>query len=180
VDQTSDLDALLEKVAAGDRDDFAALYRATSPKLFAIALRMLRAADLAEDVLQASYLQIWRKAGRYRRDQGQALAWMATIVRHCAIDVLRSRARELVVEDPKEMSEASLAVDADALWLGIRAGDQLRHCLGQLQDWERRCILLAYYKGMSQGEIAAAVGRPLGSVKSWMRRGLLKLKDCFG
>lgn len=73
------------------------------------------------------------------------MPWMATIVRHCAIDVPRRRAREVMVEEPKEMSEASIAVDADALWLGIRASDQLRHCLGALQDWQRRCILSAYY-----------------------------------
>ncbi len=158
---------------------FAELYRATSPKLFAIALRMLRASDLAEDALQSAYLLIWRKADRYRREKGSAMAWMAAIVRHSAIDVLRRRSADAPLTDAVELeAEAAPADNSDLQWLVIRAGDRLRRCLGELQEEERRCILLAYYDGKSHGEIASAISRPLGTVKSWLRRGLLKLKDC--
>ena len=159
MDRTVDLAELLVRTSAGDRMAFAELYRATSPKLFAIAMRMLRASDLAEDVLQTAYLLIWRKADRYRPEQGHAMAWMAAIVRHCAIDVLRRRARDNPVADPVDFeAEAVVDEDADARWVAIRAGDRLRRCLGELQDQERRCILLAYYGGKSHGEIASAIG----------------------
>jgi RNA polymerase sigma-70 factor (ECF subfamily) len=181
VDGSVDLAELLERTSAGDRMAFAELYRATSPKLFAIGLRMLRASDLAEDALQSAYLLIWRKADRFRREEGNPMAWMAAIVRHSAIDVLRRRSHESPLADADAVAfeaEAATEEDADARWAAISAGDRLRRCLGELQEQERHCILLAYYEGKSHGEIASTIGRPLGSVKSWLRRGLLKLKDC--
>jgi RNA polymerase sigma-70 factor (ECF subfamily) len=170
----------LEKVAAGDRQAFAELYRQASPKLFAIALRMVRASDTAEEILQEAFLLIWRKADRYRPERGEAFAWMVAIVRNCAIDIIRSRTRTTaLIVDVEEVPEPVHVVDADELWAMTRVGDKMRGCLQALQKEQRICIYLAYYYGKSHEEIAAAVQRPLGSVKSWVRRGLLKLKDCL-
>lgn len=177
-----DLAGLLQQVADGDRRAFAELYRATSPRLFAIAIRMLRSADLAEDVLQEAYVLIWRKAYRYQPERGAATAWLSAIVRNCAIDLLRARAKAPVVaEDVEAEAEPDPieVVDADRLWMSIRTNDRLRLCLAKLPEEQRRCILLAYYYGKSHEEIAVAVCSPLGTVKSWVRRGLLKLKDCM-
>jgi RNA polymerase sigma-70 factor (ECF subfamily) len=180
VDDPVDYAELLARTSAGDRAAFAELYRATSPRLFAIALRMLRASDLAEDALQNAYVLIWQKADRYHREQGHAMAWMTTIVRNCAIDVLRSQTRVIrVPEVSGSDAEPVIAVDADALWASLRTGDRLRQCLEKLQDLERVSICLAYYAGKNHEEIALTLKRPLGSVKSWVRRGLIKLKDCM-
>lgn len=178
--QEVDLAGLLQQVADGDRRAFGELYRVTSPRLFAIAIRMLRSSDLAEDVLQEAYLLIWRKADRYRPERGAATAWLAAIVRNCAIDLLRARAKAPLVDADAEAEPDPIeVVDADRLWLAIRSNDRLRLCLATLPEEQRRCILLAYYYGKSHEEIAVAVGSPLGTVKSWVRRGLLKLKDCL-
>jgi RNA polymerase sigma-70 factor (ECF subfamily) len=104
---------------------------------------------------------------------------MAAIVRNCAIDVLRRGAHDSPVAETIDIeAEAATGEDADTRWAAIHAGDRLRRCLAELQEQERHCILLAYYEGKSHGEIASVIGRPLGSVKSWLRRGLMKLKDC--
>ena len=179
--RSAELAPLLEKVAARDRQAFGELYRQASPKLFAIALRMVRASDTAEEILQEAFLLIWRKADRYRPERGEAFAWMVAIVRNCAIDILRSRARtSALVVDGEQEPEPVDTVDAEELWAATCIGDKMRACLQELQKEQRICIHLAYYYGKSHEEIATAVGRPLGSVKSWIRRGLLKLKDCLG
>lgn len=180
MERSAELAPLLDKVASGDRQAFAELYRLTSPKLFAIALRMARASDVAEEILQEAFLLVWRKADRYRPERGDPFGWMVAIVRNCAIDRLRSKARStaLIVE-VDDVPEPVNFVDADELWAATRVGDKMRICLQELQKEQRICIYLAYYYGKSHEEISAAIGRPLGSVKSWVRRGLLKLKDCL-
>ena len=150
MEQGADVAGLIEKTAAGDRQAFAELYRAASPKLFAIALRMLRSSDLAEDVLQTAYLLIWRKADRFRRESGSGFAWMAAIVRNCAIDVLRSGRRTSILAEALLREDAPPAlVGVDVLWTQLRSDHRLRTCLGELPEQQRRCILLAYYDGMS-------------------------------
>ena len=150
MEQGVDIAGLIEKTAAGDRQAFAELYRVSSPKLFAIALRMLRSSDRAEDVLQTTYLLIWRKADRFRRESGSGFAWMAAIVRNCAIDVLRSGRQTVVLAEALQREDVPPPlVGADVLWTQIRTGHRLRDCLGELPEQQRRCILLAYYEGKS-------------------------------
>ena len=171
---------LVARVATGDRRAFRDLYDRTSPRLFAIALRVLRESDAAEEALQDAFLLIWKKADSYDRRLGDPGAWLAAIVRNRAIDVLRERRRLSAKEKPCE--DVALLADAAPVDLPDGAepgGRRLHDCLKQLSEQQRKCIYFAYYQGMSHEEMAEALGRPLGTVKSWVRRGLLKLKDCL-
>lgn len=174
------LEVLLAETARGDRDAFAQLYQLTSPKLFAIALKMLRRRDAAEEVLQDVYLSIWRKAGQYRPERGQPLAWMSMIVRYRAIDRIRAQDRE-AAEIRGSGDEVQAVIDAQAVELhpAQRQDPALRGCIEQLQGQQQRAILLAFYYGYTHEELAVRLDAPLGTVKSWVRRGLLQLKECL-
>ena len=171
---------LLQASGNGDRQAFARVYEITSPRLYPIALRFMRTREAAEDVLQEAYILIWRKAGQYDGSRGQPLSWMATIVRNRAIDRLRSVTREPRdsaswddmlegVADPQSARQQASAPETMAI----------QRCLGNLQENQRKAILLAYYYGMTHEELSARLGAPLGTVKSWIRRGLLQLKECL-
>jgi len=169
---------LLSATAAGDRAAFARLYQETSDRLFAVALRILRRRDLAEDVLQDAYLAIWKKAGQYQAGRGRPLAWMATIVRYRAIDRLRASGRAAeaqpsAVEDLEAEGDCADWQEPQALAIG------LSRCLERLQPKQRDAILLAFYHGFTHEELAVRLDVPLGTVKSWVRRGLMQLKDCL-
>lgn len=174
------LEALLAETAQGDRDAFARLYQLTSPKLFAIALKMLRRRDAAEEVLQEVYLSIWRKASQYRPERGQPLAWMSMIVRYRVIDRIRAQDRE-ASEVRDSGGDVQAVIDAHAVELhpAQRQDPALRGCIEQLHDNQQRVILLAFYYGFTHEELSARMDAPLGTVKSWVRRGLLQLKDCL-
>lgn len=171
---------LLAATADGDRAAFARLYQESSGRLFAVALRILRRRDLAEDVLQDAYLTIWKKAGQYQAERGRPLAWMATIVRYRAIDRLRTGSRMPDAQpSAADIETFEAAGDCDgwqepqAITIGIR------RCLERLQPKQRDAILLAFYHGFTHEELAVRLDVPLGTVKSWVRRGLMQLKDCL-
>ena len=175
---TEPLAELLSETSRGDRQAFQRVYRLASPKLFAIALRIAGRRDLAEEILQEAFLTVWRKADQYNESRGKPLAWMATIVRHRAIDRLRRDGRE--PRRQSELPEAGLgAQDLATARFAAGAAEDVRGCLDRLQDKQRKAILLAYYYGLSHEELAVDLDAPLGTVKSWVRRGLLRLKDCL-
>jgi RNA polymerase sigma-70 factor (ECF subfamily) len=168
------LQVLLAGCARRDRDAFARLYRSTSRKLFGLALRIVGREAVAEEVLQEAYVQIWRDAERFDPAYGEAMTWMAGIVRHRAIDAVRRRRPEVSAsgdDDARipEPSEWPQHVDALAL----------RHCLEELGPEQQRSITLAYYAGMTHVELSRALAAPVGTVKSWIRRGLVQLKGCL-
>jgi RNA polymerase sigma-70 factor, ECF subfamily len=176
---TDRLVGLLRAVAAGDRAAFAALYAQTAAQLFGVALRMLRQRDRAEDVLQESFVTIWRRARDYDPAKGAPMTWLITILRHRAIDALRRSARqpERLAED-EEVLLALVAGPADSADRGseLRA---LQNCLRELDPGPRRAVLLVYAYGLTQEELAARLATPLGTVKSWIRRSLERLKKCL-
>ena len=174
------LPKLLAATARGDRKAFRQLYQVSSPRLFAIALRLLCRRDLAEDVLQDAYVAIWRKAGQYHPDRGEPLAWMCRIVRNRAIDRLRAEAPRRELASLEDVSESAAAEERFAATGPDRLGASLRGCLDKLKVDQRRSIILAYYYGMTHDELAAHLDVPLGTVKSWIRRGLMQLKDQLG
>ncbi len=177
--EAEDLGSLLAGAAEGDRAAFAELYQLTGRRLFPIALRLLRQREAAEEALQEAYLTIWRRAGHYSPDRGKPIAWMATIVRNQAIDRLRrekTRGRGTVEWD--EAAEAEIAGKSLESDLPYDVSATVRHCVEGLQENYRKVILLAYYQGLTQEELAARLDAPLGTVKSWVRRGLSQLKDC--
>lgn len=175
-----DLEMLLARVAAGDRAAFGRLYAATAAKLFGIVLRISRDRALAEDVLQDTFVRVWRNAARYEPDSGRPITWMAAIARNAAIDALRRRrAHDVrVVADVEEDAAGEIADDR-ALAVDPADREALRTCLGRLEEQQRQCVLLAYQDGCSREELAERFGRPVGTIKTWLHRALARLKECL-
>lgn len=174
------LPGLFAATATGDRQAFARLYQLTRGRLMAVALRIVRERHLAEEVLQDAYVTIWRKAGQQTHRQSP-FAWMATIVRHRAIDRWRTQrsSHETRVEQSDADILAALAIDTGSDKALEQLLDAIRECIRGLRMEQRQAILLAFYYGMAHHEIAAHLDAPLGTVKSWVRRGLLQLKNCM-
>ncbi len=173
-----DFEAALQSCARGDRYALRAIYERERRWLMAVALRLVGRRELAEEVLNDAFLQIWNKAGTYNPHLGTARGWIYTVVRHRAINVLRSaqNAPDRVDEHFDEL------LDAHAAWhVEDRSAEHhaLFQCMERLDKTTRQCILLGYLDGYSHEEVAAKLGSPLGTVKSWIRRGLLALKACL-
>ena len=170
---------LLARTALGDRRAFADLYEATRAKLFAVSLRIVREGALAEEVLQDSFVSIWNHAADYAQARSAPTTWMTAIVRNRSLDIVR-RIREQ--PDVDDALAANLADDAPAApeALARRADEHALHqCLGELEGDQRQSIALAFFHGLSHSELAAHLGKPLGTVKTHIRRGLLRLRDCL-
>jgi RNA polymerase sigma-70 factor (ECF subfamily) len=170
---------LLSRSALGDRVAFEQLYGATRAKLFAVSLRIVRERALAEEALQDSFVSIWHHASDYARSKGAPTTWMAAIVRNRSLDLVR-RAREIPDVDDVLASQlvdesAHPALDAEA---HARA-HTLELCLKELDAEQRQSIALAFFHGLTHSELAAHLRRPLGTVKTHVRRGLIKLRDCL-
>lgn len=177
----SEIAGLLAGCARQDRKAFQRLYDRTAPQLLACLMRILRQRALAEDALQDVYVQVWNRAGQYEPGRGSAWGWLVAIARYRAIDLRRREGRMPtgtgVGLDDIPADDDSL--DPSAFGLGERASRMLSHCVGALQVRQRDCIVLAFQGGLSHAEVAAEIGEPLGSVKSWIRRGLTALKRCL-
>jgi len=190
-DRADDLAALLGRVGLGDRAAFAALYRDTSAHLFGVVLRINRDRGQAEDVLQDIYVNVWRSARSYEAARAQPLTWLVSIARNGAIDSLRrAKARVQTVSnladpsahgDEDDLIERVPSPDAGPLQLLQQAAEkrEVEHCVARLSAEQQQCVALAYYQGLSHSEVADHLAQPLGTVKSWLRRALLSLKDCL-
>ena len=175
-----DLASLLAACARRDRSAFERLYRDTSPKLFGVALRILRREDWAEDVLQECYLRIWDHAPEYRAGLAAPMTWMTSIVRNRCLDWVR-RPRLEVIDEEGALIEAAASGEPGPL-AALESGSEaraLKRCLDTLEARQRQAIALAYYEGLSHAELAHHLRAPLGTVKTWVRRGLLRLKSCL-
>jgi RNA polymerase sigma-70 factor (ECF subfamily) len=170
-----ELAQLLQRCAAQDAAAFRTLYDKTSPILFARLLRMLRRRSVAEEALQDVYVRIWQRAAQYEAHRGRALAWMVTIARYCAIDLMRRERITLVSDD----SLAEVPDEGTGDGITFEKPNHFDECIGRLSERTRECLTLAFVEGRSHDEIARATTHPLGSVKSWIRRGLLSLKECL-
>ena len=173
---------LTEALVATGREDRAAfrtLYRLTSAKLFGICLRICRDRGAAEDVLSDVYLLIWRRAGAYEPGRASPITWLATLARNRAIDWRRSVASrpQSALDDASEIADdRPSAVDT---LLRSEQDQRLHLCLDQLDDRQRTAIRTAFFEGLTYAEIAERDAVPLGTMKSWVRRGLHRLKDCL-
>ncbi len=182
-EQHSDRDELVRVlVATGleDRAAFARLYALTSVKLFGICLRICGERQSAEDVLQDVYVTIWKRAGAYEPGRASALAWLGTIARNRAIDSRRALGRRPAVTPevpPETVDPAPLAFDT---LLQSEEDGRLHVCLDELTADQRSAIRTAFFDGLTYVELADERGVPVGTVKSWIRRGLLRLRDCLG
>ncbi len=167
-------------VAAGRRQALADLYSRTRAKLFGIALRILADRSEAEDALQDIYVTIWRKAGSYDPDRASPITWLATLARNRAIDRLRSAARprasapiEAAEDEPDERQDAFEALAAGQEQV------RLMRCVDELEQRQSAAIREAFFRGLTYAELAERSGVPLGTMKSWIRRGLLRLRECL-
>ena len=172
---------LLAAIAGGDREACRALYQRYARILLGLLSRILIDRGEAEDVLQEVFLQIWKKAGEFDARRGRALHWLATIARNRALDrrsTLESR-RRLAAAPPAELPAQEPADPADEAHMA----EEVRHlhrALAQIPEAQRKVLLLAYFDGLSQSEIAERIGSPLGTVKSHARNGLARLRDFLG
>lgn len=171
------LQELLRRTAAGDAAAFAALYRETAGKLFGVAIRIAGRGEIAEDALQECFVLVWQRAADYDPVRGAAMSWLIAIVRNCTLDRLRRRARRPEGHAAAEDALSRLAApDTTAKGAEMRA---LRHCLGELDDQPRQAVLLAYVYGLTREELATRLAVPVGTVKSWIRRSLDRLRRCL-
>ncbi len=173
------LTELLLATGRGDREAFAELYRQCSPQLFGVALRIVRERARAEDVLQESFVAVWRRARDFDPRKGAAMTWLVTILRHRAIDALRRGVRQPERSAEGEATLLQLATGpADAADRSAMLA-ALQHCLGELGEEPRHAMLMIYAYGFTQEELSARMKTPLGTVKSWVRRSLERLKRCL-
>ncbi len=172
--------ALLADIASGSRTAFDALYRATSAKLFGICLHFLTDRGEAEDLLQEIYANIWRKAAQFDAERASAGAWLSMIARNKAIDRLRTspaKHRHRPIEDAAEMPDSGPSPLQHAEASAERA--QLDACMGKLDDHRRTLIRTAFFEGVTYETLAERSGSPLSTMKSWIRRGLMQLRECL-
>jgi RNA polymerase sigma-70 factor (ECF subfamily) len=175
----SEINALLQAVAARDAESFRLLYDRTSGYLMAVILRICRDRQIAEDLLQDVYVQVWRRAHSFDAAQGAAMGWLVVIARHRAIDHVRShgRIRGRMADNMEAALDRLPSLTAD---VGQMADlRQLWQCLGHLQADHREVVLLAYYNGWSREELAHHFNIPENTVKTWLRRGLIALRACM-
>ena len=172
-------EALLQACARGDKTALHTLYKETAPQLFGLALRILRNRELAEEIVQDSFVLLWNNAHTFDPSRGSAMAWLARIVRNRCIDLIRRCGRETPLdhasiegwEDPGSSPADLAALSSDAR--------RLHNCLGELEESPRKVLMLVYYEGMTYEEVAVHLGAPLGTVKSWVRRSLIRLRGCL-
>ena len=180
-DRASDQQAL-ERMASGDADALADLYDRHAARVYSLALRIVRDAGDAEDVVQEVFAQAWRQASRYTASRGAVTAWLLTLARSRAIDRLRARrARpEAQGADTAATELADLAPPVDWQYLSAEQIRLVRAALEQLPFLQRVAIELAYFDGLTHVEIAARLEEPLGTVKTRIRDGLIRLRDTLG
>lgn len=174
------LKAAMVRLAGGERAALEEIYRATHVKLFGICLRILGDRKEAEDALQDVFVALWRRADRYDAGRASPISWLASFARNRAIDRLRTgkvRAGAVPVEAAADL--ADVAPLADDMLIDAENSARIHHCLGQLDEQPREAIRRAFFEGRSYPELASADGVPLGTMKSWIRRALARLKSCM-
>ncbi|MES2407025.1 MAG: sigma-70 family RNA polymerase sigma factor [Pseudomonadota bacterium] len=173
------LTVLLSRCALRDEQAFERLYRITSAKLFGVALRIVRRQDWAEEILQESFVNIWQHAPSYASGKAAPMTWMTHIVRNRALDWLRRPQHEdTVSEDAEENWPDECAGLFDRLTQS-RDAAVLNGCMDQIEAKQRQTIALAFWQGLTHSELALHLQLPVGTIKTWIRRGLGALKKCL-
>ncbi len=172
--------SLIVRVAEGDDQAFALLYSATSAKLLGVALRISHRNDWAEDILQEAFLRIWDHAADYRPELGAPMTWMSTIVRNRAIDWIRRDRGERSFDEMSDHDALTSADPSPLDWaLAGAEARALKACLDELHEKQSASILMSYVEGYTHAEVAERLDSPLGTVKTWIGRGLYRLKECL-
>ncbi|MET0426544.1 MAG: sigma-70 family RNA polymerase sigma factor [Actinoplanes sp.] len=176
-----DAGELLRAVAQGDEGAFGRLYDIVSPRVYGLVRRVLRDPAQAEEVAQEVLVEVWRTAARFDPARGSATSWVFTIAHRRAVDRVRSEqaSTERTIRSGASSIDTAYDVVADEV-AGRLERQQVRHCLDDLTELQRQAVTLAYYQGHSYPQVAELVGAPLPTVKSRMRDGLIRLRDCLG
>ncbi len=173
------LDDLLTDVARGDEQAYEAVYDLTSGWVLGAARKVLRDPAMAEEVMQEVMLEVWRRASRFDPALGSGTAWVMTLAHRRAVDRVRSERSH----SDRELRAATAVVDYDEVTEAVEASlerERVQRCLTSLTPLQRQCVSLAYYGGYTYAEVAELLGVPAGTVKTRMRDGLIKLRDCLG
>lgn len=170
---------LIQDTANGDRAAFKRLYELTAPKLYAFSRQLLNRADWAEDLLQETYIKVWHHASEYHSERGGVLTWMISILRYGAID--RIRAHKPASPLTEEIADSLQEPGPEPFHLALQSetAHALQGCLGTLTDIQQRCISLAFFEGLTHQELSRRLQHPLGTIKAWIRRGLISLRECL-
>lgn len=174
---------LLQRCASGDSAALRTLYDEVAPQLFSVLLRILHRTDLAEEALQEVFMSVWRNASSYRPSRGSPMAWLTSIARYRALDVRRALRKDQYSGDLMQFAEETVAAeDTDPLEKTslTSAAQRLEECMKRLTPQQDRAIRLAFVGGLTHEEVASQLGSPIGTIKSWVRRGLQSLKSCLG
>jgi RNA polymerase sigma-70 factor (ECF subfamily) len=183
-DRNSRLSALLARVALADQRAFEEVYRLTGAHLYAVVLRIVRDKSIAEEILQEAYVNVWHHAGTYDAARSQPFTWLTSIVRNRALDLKRRREIDTIAFDSGDDDTPDMEYPSDGptpveMLMSAAASHSVRDCVETLDGGARQAIALAFFHGFSHGELAAHLREPLGTVKSWVRRGLEKLRRCL-
>ncbi|HEY0680737.1 MAG TPA: sigma-70 family RNA polymerase sigma factor [Steroidobacter sp.] len=177
--EQEELARLLQATARGDRQAFARLYELTAPKLLGAGVHMLKRRELAEDVLQDLFVKVWHRASDYQAERGGVLTWLYAIQRYLALDKLRSQRPTQELDEEVSNTLAFEGPDPSTMAMNSDMAARVHRCLDTLTDTQRRSVTLAFFEGLTHTELTQRLQMPLGTVKSWIRRGLLSLQKCL-
>jgi RNA polymerase sigma-70 factor (ECF subfamily) len=166
--------AAIIRCASGERAAVRVIYDLEAPRMVGVARRILKRQDLAEEAVQDCFMRVWRAARSFDPQKGAGRSWLYTILRNCALSILRDESRFVSDDDKLEGAATDSAMSL------LPESNALRRCLEQLDPERRSVVVLAYAHGLSHGELAGKLGVPLGTVKSWVRRSLISLQECMG
>ncbi len=180
-DTNQELTALLAQTGLGDRRAFATLYESTKSKLFGVSLRIVKERQLAEEVLQDSFVNIWNNARNYTAEKSAPMTWLTAIVRNRSLDLVRRPHLEIQDEDEFfTLNMVDEALSPAAALTQKRDASRVENCMRALDADQRQAIALAFFDGLSHAEVATHLKKPLGTIKTHVRRGMIKMKDCLG
>ncbi|HEY3686059.1 MAG TPA: ECF RNA polymerase sigma factor SigK [Streptosporangiaceae bacterium] len=174
------LEGLLGDVARGDQQAFEAVYRQVAAPVYGLARRVVRDPALAEEVSQEVLVTVWRTAARFDADRGSALAWVMTLTHRRAVDRVRSEQAATDREERARRAEPPPFDEVTELVENRMQAERVRRCLGTLTDLQNEALRLSYYQGYTYREVSSLLAVPLGTIKSRMRDGLIRLRDCLG
>jgi len=178
MDARTDLEELIARIALKDRDAFRALFSATSAKLFGVCLRVLTDRAEAEDALQEIYVKVWHRADRYSVTGHSPMTWLITVARNHAIDRLRARKAGTEPLEP-DMPLADPAPGPETRAIAASEASRIGACLDELDARRAEAVRRAYLDGETYADLAARFAVPLNTMRTWLRRSLMKLKDCL-
>ena len=178
--QGAGIEQALAACAGGDKNALRRIYDQECPRMIGVAQRMLKRRALAEEAVQDSFILIWRHAARFDPQRGNGLTWIYAILRNRSLSILRDEKRTETSDSPLAEDIASEEDDPETVMARLSDAKALRGCLEALPAERRGMVLLAFVQGLTHGEIAGRSGMPLGTVKSWIRRSLIALKECLG